>query len=88
MQAITDSGRVRAYVFGHVHQIIDLDTPIPILGTPSTCFQFEPGSEEFTVGSQQPGYRMLELDADGSLKSEVFRILDYELSLDLSQLQY
>ena len=42
--------RVRATVFGHVHQEYDDDYEgIRILATPSTCRQFKPGSERFTL---------------------------------------
>jgi Icc protein len=47
-----------------------------VLGTPSTCFQFTPGSTEFRVNDTAPGYRLIELYADGRVESEVIRLLE------------
>jgi 3',5'-cyclic-AMP phosphodiesterase len=82
-------GRVRGLVFGHVHQEVDASFgPVAVLGTPSTCFQFEPRSPRFAIDrsarSGLPGYRWLELHADGSLLSEVRRLDGYALNIDLS----
>lgn len=83
------STRVRGVVFGHVHQIVERRYKgITVLGTPSTCFQFAPGSARFaideTTASRQPGYRWLELQADGTIVSVVGRVTDYPLNIDLS----
>ena len=79
--------RVRGYVFGHVHQQAEFFEGLSLLCSPSTCFQFARREENFTVSSELPGYRVLRLQPDGQIQSKVFRLLDYELSLDLSQLQ-
>jgi Icc protein len=63
---------VRGVVWGHVHQ--DFDTrrgEVRLLGSPSTCAQFEPGTAEFAVDRRPPGYRILELCADGAIRTEV-----------------
>jgi Icc protein len=63
---------VRAIVWGHVHQNYDsLRKGVRLLATPSTCAQFMPKAEDFTVDRRPPGYRTLELRADGSLLTEV-----------------
>jgi 3',5'-cyclic-AMP phosphodiesterase len=63
---------VRAIVWGHVHQNYDsLRKGVRLLATPSTCAQFLPKAEDFTVDQRPPGYRTLELRADGSLLTEV-----------------
>ena len=63
---------VRAIVWGHVHQNYDaLRKGVRLLATPSTCAQFLPNSDEFAVDPRPPGYRTLELKADGSLLTEV-----------------
>jgi len=64
--------RVRVAVFGHVHQQYDADHEgVRIIGTPSTCRQFKPGSSEFAVDDSPPAYRRIELNADGSVDTEM-----------------
>ena len=60
--------RVRATIFGHVHQEYD---GIRILATPSTCRQFKPRSDEFAVDDKPPAYRRIELRKDGSVDTEL-----------------
>jgi Icc protein len=63
---------VRAIAWGHVHQCYDGPRKgVRLLATPSTCAQFLPNSEDFAVDPRPPGYRTLELRADGSLLTEV-----------------
>jgi 3',5'-cyclic-AMP phosphodiesterase len=63
---------VRAVLWGHVHQAYDaVRKGVRLLATPSTCAQFLPHSEDFAVDRRPPGYRTLELRADGSLVTEV-----------------
>jgi len=87
LDLLQEDTRVRSYVFGHVHQEAEFFEGLPLLSSPSTCFQFARREENFTISSELPGYRVLRLQADGQIQSKVFRLLDYELSLDLSQLQ-
>lgn len=64
--------RVRAYMFGHVHQAVDARRgALRLLASPSTCFQFMPRSAGFGVDDKPPGYRWLTLHANGSLTTEV-----------------
>jgi Icc protein len=44
------------------------------MSTPSSCVQFKPGAEEFTIGPELPGYRSLSLHADGRIDTRVHRI--------------
>jgi Icc protein len=53
------------------------------MGTPSTCFQFAPHSATFAIDDAGPGYRWLELHADGSLESRVGRASGFALNIDL-----
>jgi Icc protein len=63
---------VRAIVWGHVHQTYDgLRKGVRLLATPSTCAQFLPNADDFALDHKPPGYRTLELRADGSLLTEV-----------------
>ena len=85
LEWMAEHGRIKALVFGHAHQELDLaHRQLSLLGTPSTCIQFEPGSNQFSVDEQKPGYRWLLLGEDGSVRSEVRRVADYPLEIDRS----
>ena len=63
---------MRAIAWGHVHQSFDgLRHGVRLLATPSTCAQFLPNADNFAVDRRPPGYRTLELRADGTLLTEV-----------------
>jgi Icc protein len=66
---------VRGIVWGHVHQSYDaLRNGVRLLATPSTCAQFLPHAEQFALDQRPPGYRTLELKADGSILTDVIWI--------------
>ena len=71
--AVVDGApQVRAVVAGHVHQASDLTRGgVRFLTTPSTCFQFLPQSDAFAMDVRPPGYRWLDLMADGSIDTDV-----------------
>lgn len=77
LERLSDSGRVRLAVFGHVHQEYDAEHGgVRIIGTPSTCRQFKPKSDKFAVDDRPPAYRRFTLHADGSFDSELVWIDD------------
>ncbi len=81
--------RVEAYLFGHVHQRVERrEEDLQILGTPSTCFQFEPGSQTFSLDRRLPGYRTLTLTPAGEIETRVHRLRDYDLGIDHAQVEY
>ena len=66
---------IRGVLWGHVHQ----ETHQTIAGvewmsTPSSCVQFKPDSREFAIGIEAPGYRHLNLYADGRITTRVHRV--------------
>ncbi len=66
------SGKVRGALFGHVHQAFDRDFDgMRIVGTPSTCRQFLPGSDDFALDDKPPAYRHIVLGADGTIDTEL-----------------
>jgi Icc protein len=70
---------VRAVLWGHVHQIHDGERRgVKLLSTPSTCAQFLPQSPSFAIDHRPPGYRWLDLHADGRVTSEVVWVEDYK----------
>jgi Icc protein len=89
LESLAAHPRVKGLVFGHVHQEVTAEfRHLAILGTPSTCFQFQPRSERFAVDRSadtgRPGYRWLELQTDGRLASRVRRLEGYALNIDTS----
>ncbi|WP_018948099.1 metallophosphoesterase [Thioalkalivibrio sp. ALMg11] len=67
--------RVRACLFGHIHQDFRAERQgVELLGCPSTCVQFAPGSEQFALDTEHGGYRVLALHADGRIDTRVERI--------------
>ncbi|MGB5165953.1 MAG: phosphodiesterase [Woeseiaceae bacterium] len=60
--------KVRAAVFGHVHQPYDAQHgSVRVIGTPSTCRQFKEKSDVFAVDERPPAYRRLVLRPDGGI---------------------
>ena len=75
LQVLTASGKVRAAIFGHVHQHFEATRgSVRIVGTPSTCRQFKVASDEFAVDDNPPAYRRIELHADGRFANELIRV--------------
>jgi|TARA_B100000315_G_scaffold259869_2_gene317773 Icc protein len=76
-------GQIRAVVFGHAHQEVEatLDA-LQLYGAPSTCFQFRPEAQKFSIDSRSPGCRWLELNEDGTVDTHVQRV-DFPLHIDL-----
>ena len=63
---------VRGIAWGHVHQALDMFmNGVRYMATPATCAQFKPLSDDFALDDKPPGYRVLELMADGSIATEV-----------------
>ena len=67
--------QVKAISCGHIHQSLESrKNDILILGTPATCFQFKPYCSEYTLDSHKmAGYRLLELQGNGVIKSKIYR---------------
>lgn len=66
---------VRAVVWGHVHQEFASErNGVQLYGVPSTCIQFKPGCDDFTVDFVPPGYRWFDLHADGRIDTQVSRV--------------
>jgi Icc protein len=80
---------VKGILWGHVHQQIDrAHNGVALMGSPSTCVQFAPGSERFKADDSAPGYRWLELQPDGSVLSGVSRVEGVDFHVDLESKGY
>ena len=66
---------VRGVLWGHAHQEFALARHGAMWwGTPSTGYQYKPAVSEYECDELPPGYRVIQLHADGSVFSEVIRI--------------
>lgn len=82
---LTEYPGARALLCGHVHQEWDRDQRgVRVLTSPSTCVQFAPRSEDFGVDPRPPGYRWLELHADGRIDTGVERLAALPDGLELA----
>jgi len=80
---------VRALLWGHIHQEVDRQrNGVRLLGSPSTCVQFMPGSTSFRLDPRSPGYRWLDLHADGRLETGVSRVTGVTFEVDLDSRGY
>lgn len=68
--------QVKLVIFGHIHQEFDqIRRGVRYLGTPSTCIQFSPNIDEFSIDStRQPGFREIMLYPDGRYETQVVRV--------------
>ena len=67
--------RVKAILYGHIHQQVDSSWHgYHVMATASTCIQFKPDCNTFTLDTLQPGWREIELYADGHIETRVKRI--------------
>ena len=60
---------------GHIHQemtVVNLDTLL--LTTPSTSVQFLPETEMLVPDSVPPGFRIFDLEPDGSFRTRIVRV--------------
>ena len=68
--------QIKGFIHGHVHhplrqQVGNYDTPS--FGAPSTCWQWEMQAT-FGVSENNPGYQVIQLHNNGSVRCEVHRI--------------
>lgn len=80
---------VKGVLYGHIHQEVEVDyKEIKIMATPSTCIQFHPNNDDFTIDNEKPGYRWLDLMPDGEIKTGVERVVEKSYSIDFESTGY
>lgn len=81
MTLVREAPNVRGVLWGHVHQSLDCFVHgVRFMASPATCAQFLPGSSDFAIDDRPPGYRLLELMADGTIATEVCWVESYARS--------
>lgn len=74
-EVLAPHSNVKAILHGHIHQEVDGQWQgIRVLSTPSTCIQFKPNCDEFTLDLLSPGWRELNLYDDGHIETQVKRL--------------
>ncbi|WP_078120774.1 3',5'-cyclic-AMP phosphodiesterase [Thiosocius teredinicola] len=80
---------VRGILWGHIHQTFEgRHRNVRLMASPSTCVQFAPAFDNFKVDEEPPGFRLLALLPDGTIRSEVVRIDDVPQGLELASSGY
>ncbi|MDS3859317.1 3',5'-cyclic-AMP phosphodiesterase [Thermosynechococcaceae cyanobacterium BACA0444] len=80
--------QVKLVLFGHIHQEFQQERQgITYLGTPSTCIQFLPASQEFGLEPVGPGFRQVWLYPDGAWETKVTRV-DFSTQVDATATGY
>lgn len=75
LDVLSPFNNVKAILYGHIHQAVDAQWfNYQVMATPSTCIQFKPDSNHFSLDTLQPGWREIELYADGHIETRVKRI--------------
>lgn len=88
-QMLCDNPNIKGILHGHIHQQTDsLWHGIPIFATPSTCFQFKAGCDDFTLDLIPPGWRELTLLPDGTIQTECKRLENGEFLPDMQAKGY
>ncbi len=84
-QILDKHSNVRAVIWGHVHQAFEGERKgVKLMSVPSTCVQFKPKSEDFAVDDAAPGYRWLDLHADGKITTGISRVQGIKFEVDFS----
>lgn len=87
--AVAPFPHVRAVVGGHVHMETDVvHRGVRVLTSPSTCIQFAPGSDDFRLDTQSPGYRWLDLHPDGRIDTDISRVTGITFTIDMAASGY
>jgi Icc protein len=78
--AILDQApQVKAVIHGHIHQNFESTfkttrSTIKVWACPSTCIQFKPLCDTFTLDNLPPGYRWFDLHTDGQINTGISRL--------------
>ena len=87
---VTDKySNIKAVSWGHVHQeFYNQRNGVDLIATPSTCVQFAPNSDDFLVDTAMPGYRVYELNQNGTYQTNIARVDEHLYNVDLASSGY
>lgn len=88
-EVLSQFTNVKAILHGHIHQEVDnVWNNIRVLATPSTCIQFKPNCDTFTLDLLPQGWREIELWEDGRIETNVKRLNSNEFLPDFGATGY
>lgn len=88
-EIIDRNRQVRGVLFGHVHQaFFEKRKGVVYAAGPATCIQFKPKCAGFKLDSIAPGYQIVSLGTDGTIKTRIKRIRRSPFKPDLSSEGY
>ncbi len=88
-EEVKDMKQVKAVICGHIHQTLDIECfGKRVLAAPSTCIQFLPNSDQFSLDLVSPGWREISLHADGAITTTVKRIKGNQFIPDMNSSGY
>lgn len=88
-QLIDEYPQVKIVSWGHVHQeFLQRRKNVTLVATPSTCVQFKPLCDDFTVDTQMPGYRWFDLNDDGTFATGIARVTNKQYVIDYKSAGY
>lgn len=86
---LADHPQVKAVLCGHIHQKYENEHQgVRLIGTPSTCVQFVAGQDDFAIDACPPGYRWLNLLANGEIETGLGLLPEIPSGLDLASIGY
>ncbi|GLS24877.1 3',5'-cyclic-AMP phosphodiesterase [Marinibactrum halimedae] len=88
-QVIDKHSNVRIISWGHVHQDFhQVRNGVDLYASPSTCVQFKPDCDDFTIDPAMPGYRTFDLLDDGTHSTAIERVMEKTYSIDFASNGY
>lgn len=80
---------IKSIAWGHIHQSFEkIWHHCRVFSTPSTCIQFKPLSDNFSLSYDAPGWRIIELNTDGEMDTKVYSLNENIFMPDTSQNGY
>lgn len=80
---------IKSIAWGHIHQKMDTHWHgCKVFSTPSTCVQFKPLCEHFTLSIAPPGWRFIELNSSGQVSTTVHCLNDNLFLPDMTKEGY
>jgi Icc protein len=75
LSLLNEHPQIKGVAWGHVHQAFEqFEKGVYWLSAPSTCIQFTPGSDEFSLDPVPPGCLVLALNAEGEISRQILRL--------------
>lgn len=88
--AVVDQApNIKAVIHGHIHQNFEATRgSVKIWACPSTCIQFKPLCDTFTLDNLPPGYRWFDLHRNGKINTGISRLTSMPTGVDFNSLGY